>query len=490
VLKNPLSRAETVVDRSGVAGRIEDLLPKMGRPRQLTVRTLLIGVLLVIADDRACHLTRVHEALVSLSDSDRRRLGVTTGRHLLTYRQVEHTFFVVKLALSKEHPDGSPSVVLQEVVDRLVEASIADCYKDGSRSLAVDWSDHESFSCPPVSDGGKCADPEATWGHRKGGPGKAELFFGYYFSAATMVREEAGARVPELVRRTMLSSCRIDAAAAFCGVLEALPEGGVALGDILVDSGYAHRRAENFALPLRRLGAQLVMDLHPHDRGPRGTYKGAIRSNGSLYCPSTPVVLLGLGPLSRSATKAEVTFHDEQTAELEHYRFSPITAKDDDGFFRVSCPAAGGKVRCPAKPSSMLLSYDRPEVMTAPSDLPACCAQKTITVSPEVNAKTAQKHPYPSAAHRASFSRRTAVERSYSTLKDPASTDTTRGVMGLAAITVLLACAVVVRNMRVTDSFEKRERFDTERRANGLSPKPRRRRRRTIDDLLVTSSRV
>jgi hypothetical protein len=229
------------------------------------------------------------------------------------------------------------------------------------------------------------------------------------------------------------------------------------------------------------------MDLHPHDRGPQGTHRGAICHNGSLYCPQTPEPLFELGPLSRSATAEEAALHDEQSTELEHYKLGRLTATDEDGSFRVSCPASEGKVRCPAKPSSMLLQYNRPEVMVAPAVLAPCCTQKTITVSPDVNAKTAQKYSYPSVAHRKSFSRRTSVERSFSTLKDPASTDIQRGwcrVMGLASVTILLACAVVVRNIRVTDSFEERIAKDAERLAAGLPPKTRRRRRRRIDDLL------
>lgn len=491
MLKEALWRAEEIIDRCGVADIIEELLPKMGRRRQLRVRTLLVGIFLAISDDRPGHLTRVHDALVALGEAERRRLEVEVvskrGTHLLTYRQVEHTFWLIKSALSKERPDGEPSEALKDTVDRLLEASIPHCYKDSSRSLALDWSDHETFSCPPLSDRGSCADLEASWGHRRGGPTKGELFFGYYFSAATMVKDEQGDPVPELVRRMKLSSCHVDPASAFISVFDRMVKAGMALGDVLVDSGYAHRRAENFALPLRLLGAELVMDLHPHDRGPHGTYKGAVLNNGSLYCPSTPVQLLGLGPLSRDSTKDERALHDEKSAELECYRLGRITTPDEDGFFRVSCPASQGKVRCPKKPSSMQLSYDRPEVITPPVELQACCRQNTITVSPDVNAKTSQKHAYPSAAHRESFSRRTAVERSYSTLKDPASTDVTRGwcrVMGLAAITVFLACAVAVRNTRITVSFEQRATDNAKRKAAGLPPKRRRRRRRAISDLV------
>ena len=82
-------------------------------------------------------------------------------------------------------------------------------------------------------------------------------------------------------------------------MLEALASSGAQIGDVLADFGYAHRVAQNWALALRRLGAKLVMDLHPADRGPRGTSSGAICCNGNLYCPVTPKALLVLAPLSR-----------------------------------------------------------------------------------------------------------------------------------------------------------------------------------------------
>ena len=154
------------------------------------------------------------------------------------------------------------------------------------------------------------------------------------------------------------------------------------------------------------------------------------------------------------------------------------------------CPAAMGKLRCPLRPTSMALPHDRPEVLL-PARAPAnVLFQQTITVPPQVTAKTAQNHDYPSAAHRRSYGRRTAGERANSTVKDPATIDVSRGwcrVMGLAPLAVVLACALVVRNLRVTDSFEAR-RIDNERRHTiGLPPRTRRRRRTTTADLLVGS---
>lgn len=489
-----LSRIEVIVHRSGAADTIERRLPVGVRTRQLTVHTLLVGMLLAIADDRPAHLVRAHRALLALPEGDRRRLGVVVGTrrgpHLLTYRQVEYTARLVVAALAKPTPDGAPSEDLQRVVDALVEASIPAEVASASSSLAVDWTDQETFARPPVAAGGLGADPEAAWGHRRGGPHKGELFFGYYFQAATMVRDEDGPAVPELVRRMAVSSCALDPVPLLVPVLARL--GALApVTDVLCDSGYAHRTPEHWALPVRAMGAALVMDLHPLDRGTKGTYQGAICHNGSLYCPKTPSALFDIEPLCRQASAEEVAVGDRRAGELARYRLGAITSTDPDGYHRAMCPAALGKVRCPAKPASLTLPFDRPEVATPPDDLPPCCTQSTITVPPEVNAKTAQKHPYPSAAHRRSYARRTAVERSYSTMKDPASTDTTRGwcrLMGLAATTLVLGCAVVVRNLRVLDAFEARQLDDDRRRQAGMPPRSRRRRRRTIDDLLTPAA--
>ena len=47
-----------------------------------------------------------------------------------------------------------------------------------------------------------------------------------------------------------VSSCHVDPVPAFVDSLEALATSGVALGDVLADSGYAHRRPEHLALSL------------------------------------------------------------------------------------------------------------------------------------------------------------------------------------------------------------------------------------------------
>lgn len=447
-------------------------------------------------DGRPAHLTRIHDVLVGLDEPDRRRLGVVVdwknGPHTLTYRQVERTFALVVAALGAGASPGEPAGALSDFVDALMEASIPPAYKQASASLAVDWTDHETFACAPPGPDGPSVDPDASWGHRRShNPGQRdELFYGYYPQAATMVADETGPAVPELARRLLVTSCHIDPPRAFVAVLARMVDAGIALGDVLADSGYAHRAAGAWALPLRALGARLVQDHHPHDRGPKGTHAGAIIANGNLYCPATPPALLTIGPLPRGADGATTAAHDTATTETSRYKLGRQTKDDSDGYHRVGCPAAAGKIRCPLRPESMSMPLDRPEILNPPEHPPACCAQQSVTVPPSVAAKTTQKHDYPGIAWRQSYGRRSAAERTFATIKDPATTNTTRGwtrLTGLTAITLMLTCALVARNARVVDAFETRASDNQRRAALGQPPKTRRKRRRSLADLVDTA---
>jgi hypothetical protein len=194
-----------------------------------------------------------------------------------------------------------------------------------------------------------------------------------------------------------------------------------------------------------------------------------------------------MGPLARDADADQTNDHDALTAELARYKLGAITACDTAGYRRVGCPATQGKLRCPLRPASLSLPVDHPEVLSPPESPPPCCCQRTITVAPEVHAKTAQKHDYPSKAHRKSYARRTSAERTFSTAKDPATNDIGRGwcrVMGTTAVTLFVACLFVVRNDRVVRAFELRQADDERRTAAGLPPRTRRRRRRPLADLV------
>ena len=144
------------------------------------------------------------------------------------------------------------------------------------------------------------------------------------------------------------------------------------------------------------------------------------------------------------------------------------------------------RLKRPLRPASMTLGRDRPEILTPPGHPPACCTQQTITVGPQVAAKTRQKHDYPSAAHRRSYARRTGAERTFSTIKDPATTSIARGwgrLTGLAPLTLWIACLLAIRNQRILAAWHARQDDNARRAAAGLPPRTRKRRRTSLAQL-------
>ena len=138
----------------------------------------------------------------------------------------------------------------------------------------------------------------------------------------------------------------------------------------------------------------------------------------------------------------------------------------------------------------MSLDRDRPEILTPPEHPQACCTRQTITVLPQVNAKTRQKHDYPSAAWRRSYARRSGAERGFATAKDPASNDISRGwcrLMSLAPLMLFTVILLAVRNQRILHAWDARQEENTRRAAKGLPPRTRRRRRRTLAALATAA---
>ena len=210
-----------------------------------------------------------------------------------------------------------------------------------------------------------------------------------------MVPEENGPAVPELARRATVSSCRHNPVRAFAPVLTAMP----GQGSRSATSSTTPATPTATPVPGRCRCAppapQLVQDLHPHDRGPKGTHHGAIIANGNLYCPCTPRPLPELGPLARTATREQAADQDRKTAELARYKLGRITADDADGYHRVAVPRRHGQDPLPAA-ARLDEAGPGPARDPQPPEHPqACCTQQTLTVPPDVNAKTSAETRLP-----------------------------------------------------------------------------------------------
>jgi hypothetical protein len=358
---------------SGVAEMLEKALPTGGPRRQLGAHTVLVGILLSITTSKVAHLASAYRALCDLPISDQLRLGVArhaqNGLETASYRQLEHSFSQMMAPidpspvpsfrgvaptgraehLAKRRKEVEPAVkeaMLVALTDALMEASVPEPERQ-RRCLAVDWTDHETWARPKDQHSGQIsADPGAAWGHAKrNAPGaKDGLFFGYYAQVVVMAPEEGSKGDPEFIWRVVLKSASVEPAEEMARLLERIAGTGAGPSDVLADCGYSFKTG--FAARLRRIGAEPVMDLHPFDRGPKGTFEGAVCANGSLYCPAVPDRLLSLGPLERGAATRVVLDHDRSCGELDRYRFAPLQGPDEDGYERVLCPAAAGKLRC------------------------------------------------------------------------------------------------------------------------------------------------
>ena len=336
----------------------------------------------------------------------------------------------------------------------------------------------------PIEDPEPANDPDASFGHAKrNAPGaKDYLFFGYYAGVATSwwaravpVSQSSFGVLPQ--HRSVRRPRRRHGADLAC----ASP------GAELPSATCWPTAGTPTVIP--RPAAPLALCWGRSRDGPAPGRSGPPRHLRGCYSPPTARERSGhprglLRPRAAQRVRAKAETARRMTpgfAELIRYKFSPLSAPDDEGYQRVVCPAAAGKVRCPHKVASLALSWERPSVSHPPAELPRCCAQKSITVAPQVNEKTRQKHDYAGPVHRDSYARRTAAERTYASLADPSVGGIRRGwcrLFGRAKNTARVRprrrCACNVGDRRVLWIDERHKRARSRRQ----SARARRRRRR------------
>ncbi len=198
----PLAAAQDIIDASGVAPWIEDLLPRAVRGRQLSARTLLIGMTSRWLTAPA-QLTRVHAALTALPEADQVRLGVTPGR----------PGRISSPTARSSTPSGWPSRPWARTTRRRAIGRPASSLRQPAGgqhparsrtppALAADWTDVESWSRPP-----RHGTTSAPTPRRPGAtatptcPAPAARCSSATTSASRHDAEENGPPVPELARR-------------------------------------------------------------------------------------------------------------------------------------------------------------------------------------------------------------------------------------------------------------------------------------------------
>lgn len=512
-----LKRAALLVDRSGLPEELEagltstgpDGTPeRRGRPRGLSVRTLLIGIALTALDNRELHLVRAQHILNNLTPKQRRALGIPKAEDsklkTLTARQVSYLWCrIVELfdpsphfssdaaaALDTWTPDETtedepaPSSskplfdperldLLQGVLDRIVEASLLDSDIPGRRTgaYAVDWTYVESWAKRRRASS-PSPDPDAAYIHikNKTKTGPKYNLYGYKLHAVIRTRAEGGDRIPYLAERITLTPATADPQTQVLDVIEEL-KAEDRIDMLVADRGYTFSKAENWADPLRELGVDSVFDLHPHQRGRQGTYKGTLQIDGQLYCPAMPDSLHDVERLDQFATKKERETFFAEIERRQTYEMKPFGKEQGGKPRRMRCPAAAGVARCPLKPDSLNLPLHYPTIypnqalQAAPS---LCCTQTTMSVPVDIQSNTRQNRTWGSREWFDVYTRlRPAAESFFSLIKDPGKEHMSRGrikMMGLAKTSVMVAFWTAAANLRLLDAFDREE---ARRAANG-----------------------
>lgn len=498
--RSVLRRAALLVDRSGLAGELDDALfttedgsrQTRGRPRALSIRTLLLGLALCAIDNRELHLVRARQILSSLSHTDCRILAIPAEEASrlghLTDRQVSYLWCrIISVVDPSPHfskeakkahdaldtEPGEPKPVfeparldaLQSMLDRLLEASLLDIDLPDrqTKTYAVDWTYVESWARLRRATQ-PSPDPDASHIYitaRSGNP-KYNIY-GYKLHAVIRTRKPGQGRVPYLAERITLTPANVDPQTQVMGVVRDLVA-EQRIDTLISDRGYTFSKAERWALPLKEMGVEPVLDLHPDQRSTQGSYDGALMIDGGFYCPAMPQSLHHIERLDQFAKKAEREkfFADIERRQLYEFRNHGVPGPGKPQ--RMKCPAAAGVIRCPLKPASQNLPYTYPTAYPDPglqSDPPTCCAQTTISVPVEIQANTRQKLTWGTREWFDVYGRlRPSVESFFGLIKDPGKEHMSRGrikMMGLAKTSVMVAFWAAAANLRLLDAFEREQ---------------------------------
>jgi len=468
-----LREAVAWVDSSGVAPLIEDLLrpTNRGRPRQLTVRALLIGIKLAVDHAKTACLTDVHAMLTGgLSPSVQRDLGVVNAKtgESISVHQVRRLLSSIQSRL-----DPSPSTAsgvsdderatraesLQAILDMMLAATMPTTAVHAG-GYAVDgtgtWSWAKGRKREAMS-----PDPDAAWGVKTHKSGRTEAYFGYELHAVVRIGPigTGGADIPCLAERIAVVPASTSPTTPVLQALDRMRKGGLTLTEVVADRGYTYKN--DWATGLYAMGIDSVADLHANQYGPRGTHEGARIVAGTPHCPAMPTNFDSIQRPDRLVASSALEQFASDIDRREQWALRRVAGPDLTGKERYECPARAGKLRCPLQPTSLALPLATPTVLNPPdADVaPTCCRQRTITVPGDVDTKARQRHYWGSPNWIKAYNRRSRVEGWFGNIKNDNTEGLGRGsfrVMGICKTSLMIAVFAAATNLRLLRAWARR----------------------------------
>jgi len=464
IRRRDITRTVEWVDASGVPAVLERALRPTGRgrPRQLTVRALLVGLKLAVDSAKTACLTDVFLVLTEgLPEAVQHDLGVRdrrTGR-VITVHQVRRLLDSIKARLDPGATAGSGDraarlAALQQILDDLLAATMP-AMLPTSGAYAVDGTGTWSWARGKDKQS-TAADPDAAWGVKTSKSGKQERYFGYELHAVVRVgRLNDDRPVPCLAERIVVTPASTNCSEAVLPTIAKMRADGLRLREVIADRGYTYKTG--WSRGLRALDVDSVLDLHPTQLGSRGSHGGARVIAGVPHCPATPGALDTIPRPERLAESPPLEVFLGQISTREQWALRRVAGPDSSGAERFECPVRAGKLRCPLVSLSMGQPVTLPKVLEPPDpSAHRCCTQRTITVPGDVDYKSRQRHYWGSRDWIISFSRRSRVEGWFGNLKDRSREALGRGafrVMGLCKSSLMLGIYAAATNLRLLDAW-------------------------------------
>jgi hypothetical protein len=229
------------------------------------------------------------------------------------------------------------------------------------------------------------------------------------------------------------------------------------------DRAYTQCKPEDFQLPARSLGYQLVLDYKVDQLGLQGAHQGMILVDGSFYCPAMSESLINATKDFRDGKIDEAT-HRARIAERQRLAIRAKSQPDADGHLRVMCPAGNPapQVRCQLKPASEggngKVRTRIPVTDVLAAHAPKICTQGSITLPPDAGAKFRQIFGHETDEwHGAYATLRNSIEGMNGFIKDGAreavDDPERRRIRGVAAQSVLVAFQLFSANIRKINEF-------------------------------------
>lgn len=265
---------------------------------------------------------------------------------------------------------------------------------------------------------------------------------------------------------------------------EAMAELGFIATRAIGDNAYVNARPEDFAIPLRASGIELVIDYNSKQRGLQGEHDGANLVEGWWYCPAMPQALVDATADHANGT-IDYTTYQRRLADRVPYEFR-IKDRGTDGSIRIMCPAAGTAktARCDHKPGSLTRAtlgkrrIDLNHILA--SHPPKACTQETITVPAAKRGRFEQPLRVGTEPWRVAYQTlRSTDEGGFGTAKDPnhqgLEDARRRRIRGKAANALLTCFMICAENLRAISSWANKATPD-ENNVYRLHYSPRRRR--------------